>query len=293
MIEDFRRKVEETINFLPPLPAIMTDLIEALNSEDIDFRSLGRIISRDPSMSLDVLKIANSAFYGLQAKVTGIEQAVRMLGTSEIASLCISCSATQSLKPPKGVETVDLKRFWRHSVATGVIAKIVCPKLGVGRWDSLYLAGLIHDVGAVILDRFKHDVYTEVLDLTRKENVTINEAEERIMGASHDTVGGWIMEKWKLPELFVQVARFHHSVMPASDKHRTVVAVISLADLFARLTQHGFDGNMDGVVVTDTPAFQVLVKKNPKLGDMDMVKLVWDLDSANDEINEMEELLGL
>lgn len=293
MIEDFRKKVEETINFLPPLPAIMTDLIEALNSEEADFRLLGKIISRDPSMTLDVLKIANSAFYGLQTKVTGIEQAVRMLGISEIASLCIACGAAGSLRPPKGVETVDLKRFWRHSVATGVIAKIVCPKLEVGRWDSLYLAGLVHDVGAVVLDRFKHDVYAEILDLTRTENISVNEAEERIMGASHDTVGGWLMEKWKLPEVFVEVARFHHSVTPASDKYRTVVAIISLADLFARLTQHGFDGNMSGVLVADTPAFNVLEKKNPKLKNLDLVKLVWDLDSANHEIDEMEELLGL
>jgi HD-like signal output (HDOD) protein len=165
--------------------------------------------------------------------------------------------------------------------------------LGVGRWDSLYLAGLIHDVGAVVLDRFKHDVYSEILDLTRAENISIGEAEERIMGASHDTVGGWLMEKWKLPEAFVQVARFHHTVLPASDKYRTVVAIISLADLFARLTQHGFDGNMNGVIVAETPAFKVLLKKNPALKDLDVVKLVWDLDAANEEIDEMEKLLDL
>jgi HD-like signal output (HDOD) protein len=223
--------------------------------------------------------------------VTNIEQAVRMLGIGEIASLCVSCGTTQSLRAPKGVETLDLKRFWRHSVATGVIAKLVCAKLGVGRWGNLYLAGLIHDVGAVVLDRFKHDVYKEILDLTREENISIREAEERVMGASHDTVGGWLMEKWKLPEVFVQVANYHHSVLPASDQYRIIVAIISLADLFARLTRHGFDGNMDGAVVSETPAFKVLEKKNPKLKDLDIVKLVWDLDGANDEIDEVERLL--
>ena len=176
------------------------------------------------------------------------------------------------------METLDLKRFWRHSVATGVIAKILCAQLNLGRWDSLYLSGLIHDVGAVVLDRFKHNVYEEILDLTRKENIPIREAEERVMGASHDTVGGWLMTKWKLPEIFVEVASYHHSVTPASDKYRVPVAIISLADVFARLTQHGFDGNMNGVIVSETQAFKVLEKKNPKLKDLDMVKLVWDLD---------------
>ena len=291
MIEDFRKKVEETINFLPPLPVVMTELIDAINSEDADFRTLGKIISKDPQMSLNVLKIANSAFYGLQSKVAGVEQAIRMLGMSEMASLCISCGATQSLKAPKGVETVDLDRFWRHSIATGVIAKIICPKLELGRLDNLYLAGLIHDVGAVVLDRFKHDVYKEIIELTRKENISIREAEEQVMGASHDTVGGWLMEKWKLPQVFVEVASYHHSVLPASDKYRLTVAVISLADLFARLTQHGFDGNMNGVVVNETPAFQVLERKNPKLKSLDTVKLVWDLDEANAEIDDMAKLL--
>ncbi len=292
MIEDFRKKVEETINFLPPLPVVMTELIDAINSEDADFRTLGKIISKDPQMSLNVLKIANSAFYGLQSKVAGVEQAIRMLGMSEMASLCISCGATQSLKAPKGVETVDLERFWRHSIATGVIAKIICPKLELGRLDNLYLAGLIHDVGAVVLDRFKHDVYKEIIELTRKENISIREAEEQVMGASHDTVGGWLMEKWKLPRVFVEVASYHHSVLPASDKYRLTVAVISLADLFARLTQHGFDGNMNGVVVNETPAFQVLERKNPKLKSLDTVKLVWDLDEANAEIDDMAKLLS-
>ena len=239
-----------------------------------------------------MLKIANSAFYGLQSKVAGVEQAIRMLGMSEMASLCISCGATQSLKAPKGVETVDLERFWRHSIATGVIAKIICPKLELGRLDNLYLAGLIHDVGAVVLDRFKHDVYKEIIELTRKENISIREAEEQVMGASHDTVGGWLMEKWKLPQVFVEVASYHHSVLPASDKYRLTVAVISLADLFARLTQHGFDGNMNGVVVNETPAFQVLERKNPKLKSLDTVKLVWDLDEANAEIDDMAKLLS-
>jgi HD-like signal output (HDOD) protein len=141
---------------------------------------------------------------------------------------------------------MDLHKFWRHSVATGVIAKIVTPRLGLNRLNNLYLAGLIHDVGAVVLDRFRHNVYTEILDLTHKENISILEAEYRIMGASHDTVGGWLMEKWRLPTLLVDVARCHHEVAKAAEPNRTVVAVISLADTLARLIRHGLDGNMSG-----------------------------------------------
>ncbi len=292
MVENLRGKIEETISFLPPLPSIMTDLIAALNSDETDFRTLGKIISRDPAMTLDVLKIANSVFYGLQNKVTSVEQAVRMLGVGEITSLCISCGASGSLKAPKGVETLNMKRFWGHSVATGVIAKILCAKFKLGRWDSLYLSGLIHDVGVVILDRFKHDVYEEILDLTGKENISVLEAEQRIIGASHDAVGGWLIAKWKLPQVFVEAASYHHTVTPASERCRTPVAIVSLANILARLSQHSFDGNMGGVIVSETEAFKVLEQKNPSLKDVDLVKLIWDLDNVNEEIDQMQKLLA-
>jgi HD-like signal output (HDOD) protein len=292
VIENFREKVEQTINFLPPLPSVMTELIAALRSDDADFRTLGKIISKDPSMAMNVMKIANSAFFGLPQQVASLEHAIGMLGTGEIISICISCGTSRSLKPPKGVETVDMQRFWRHSVATGVIAKIVSRKLGVGRLNNLYLSGLVHDVGVVVLDRFKHDVYREIIHLTYEENISVLEAEERVMGASHDTVGGWLMEKWKLSDLFVEVASCHHHVGKASEKNRIIVAVISLADTLARLTQHGFDGNMSGEVIQDTEAFNVLAKRNPAIKDLDIVRLVWDLDSANPEIEQMENMIN-
>jgi HD-like signal output (HDOD) protein len=291
VIENLREKVEETINLLPPLPSITAELVAALNCDNVNFERLAKIVSRDPSMAMNVLKIANSAFYGLTRQVTDIEQAIRMLGTTEIGSLCISCGTSQVLKPPIGLATIDLHRFWRHSVATGVIAKVIASKLSLGRWDNLYLSGLLHDVGVIVLDRFKHDLYEDILNLTSKENISILEAEERIIGASHDTVGGWLMKKWKFSEVLVEVAAFHHHVEKATQPNRMVVAIVSLADLLARLSQHGFGKNMDGVVVQDTDAFKIIVKRNPKVVDVDIVKFVWDLDEVNKEIEDMEALV--
>lgn len=292
MIENFREKVEETINILPPMPSVMVELIEALNNDDIDLRLLGKIISRDPAMVMNVLKIANSAFYGLPAKITNIEQAVRMLGTNEITSLCISCSASRSLKPPSGIQTLNMKEFWLHSVATGVIGKILCNRLSMGRLDSLYLAGLVHDVGKVVLDRFVHDVYKQIVELTYKENISILEAETQVMGASHDVVGGWLMEKWRLPPIFGEVARYHHSVAEAPDKSVVVVALINMADQLARLKGFGFGGDKNGVDFSITDSFKVLQKKNHDVADLDVFKLVWDLDDAHAEIQEMERIVN-
>jgi HD-like signal output (HDOD) protein len=288
----FRQKVEETINFLPPLPRIVSELLAVLDSDGFNIAGIGKIISRDPAMAMNILKIANSAFYGLSQRVATMDHAVSMLGSREITYLCVSCGACQSLKPPKGVETVDLRRFWRHSVATGSIAKVLAQRFALGRWDNLYLAGLIHDVGAVVLDRFKHNVYKEILELTRKENVSVLEAEERVMGASHDIVGGWLMEKWELPNVFVEVANCHHHIEKASEENRTLVAVVALANTLARLTMHGFDENMSGEIVQETEAFRLLAEKSTALWDLDMVKFVWDLEGASKEIEEIENTIN-
>jgi HD-like signal output (HDOD) protein len=293
MNHSLKQKIEETIDFLPPMPASAEDLIRALNSDDADLRTISNIIAKDPSMTINVLKIANSSFYGLPQKVAGVDHAVRLLGISEVASLCLSCAATRSLRPPRGVKAVDLDLFWSHSVATGVFGRILSRSLGIGVRENLYLSGLMHDVGALVLDRCGHDVYETILRLTRQENISVREAEERIVGASHDVVGGWLMEKWKLPELYAAVTRFHHSVTEAPEKHRTYVALISLADEIARLKEHGFGGDMNGVIISEMDAFKILEQKNPRIADLDVVKFIWDLDSVNDEIEEMERMLAV
>jgi putative nucleotidyltransferase with HDIG domain len=290
MIEKFKEQVQETINFLPPIPAITADLLAVLDDDDADFKTLARLISRDPSMAMNVLKIANSTFYGLPNMVTTIEQAVLILGMREISSLCMSCGMTASLNPPKKVETLDLGQFWRHSIATAVIAKILCRKLNAGRWDNLYLSGLVHDVGMIILDRFKHEAYKEIVALTYAENISVMEAERRVTGACHDVVGGWLMEKWKFPQVLVDVASYHHRVADAAEPSLVPVALIALADQFARCKEYGFGGYWNGVIITETEAFQVLEKKNPEIAELDIVKFVWDLDDAREEIEEMEQL---
>jgi len=185
-----------------------------------------------------------------------------------------------------------MKEFWRHSVATGVIGKILCNKLNVGRLDSLYLAGLVHDVGKVVLDRFVHDVYRQIIDLTYKENISVIEAETIIMGASHDVVGGWLMEKWRLPAVFSEVAKYHHTVNDAPEKNVVVVALINMADQLARLKGYGFGGDRNGVDFSITESFKVLEKKNRDIANLDVFKLVWDLDGAHEEIEEMERIVN-
>jgi len=292
VIENFASKVERAINYLPPIPVVMTELLQALNNDDVDMNALSKIIMKDPSMSMNVLKVINSAFYRLPYKVSNVDYAVRMLGTKEITMICVACGAYKALAPSHNVQTFDLDAFWKHSVATGAIAKRLCRELQAGDQDIIYFVGLLHDVGKVILDRVAHDIYAIVIQTTYDESISIREAEKRLIGESHDKIGGLVMEKWRLPPMFVAVAKYHHEIMKAPVEYRTAVAISALADQLARVRFLGFGGDMSGIVFSDTDAFRELEKIAPAIQDMDIVKFIWDLEEIDEEVAEMEKILG-
>jgi putative nucleotidyltransferase with HDIG domain len=291
VISDFAKRLERIIDFLPPIPIIMTELLRALSDEDVGMNDLAKIIAKDPSMSMNVLKIANSAFYRLPYKVATVERAVNMLGMREITMICVACGAYRALMPSRNAQTFSFDEFWKHSVATGVIARKICRELRIGDHNIAYFLGLLHDVGKIILDRFAHDIYTIVIQTTFEECVPMIEAEKRLIGESHDVIGGFVMEKWKLPEVFADAARYHHSIMKSPEYNRVTVATISLADQLARVREFGFGGDKSGVVFSETEAFKVIEGVNPEIVDIDIFKFVYELEAVNDEIVEMEKIL--
>ncbi len=291
MIEDFAKRLEKVIEFLPPIPVVMSELLAALDDENVEMNVLARIISKDPSMSMNVLKIANSAFYRLPYKVATVEHAVKMLGMKEITMICLACGTYRALMPSRNVQTFSFDDFWKHSVATGVIARKICRELKVGDKNVIYFLGLLHDVGKVILDRFAHDIYALVIQTTFDECISMIEAEKRFIGESHDVIGGFVMEKWKLPEVFADAARYHHAVMESPEHSRINVAITSLADQLARVRYFGFGGDMSGVVFSETEAFKVLEEVVPDIVNMDIFRFVYELETVDEEIVEMEKIL--
>ncbi len=292
MVQDLEKKIKQTIEFLPPLPAIMAELIQALSDPDLSLARLGGIIAKDPMMSVNILKVANSAFYRIPNRVATIEHAVRMLGVRDVAALCLACSTLTVLKPPANWPSMDLTAFWRHSVATGIYAKLLCRELNFGLMHNIYLAGLIHDVGKVVLDRFAHEEYKEAHELSLREGISVVDAEKKVIGESHDKVGAWLMEKWLLPEAYVNGARYHHSCREAPERARAMVALISLADHLTGIRDFGFGGVEKGPTLKDTGAFKVLEVLNPHVRRMDFAEFVRSPEDVDEEIMEMERMVS-
>jgi putative nucleotidyltransferase with HDIG domain len=291
MIDDLQKKLEDVIELLPPIPAVMSELLQAIGDKDIELKSLARIISKDPLMSMNVLKVSNSAFYRLPNRVATVEHAVKLLGIKEITGICIACGAYQSLKPQPNVKTFDLDDFWRHSVSTGILSRRLCQELEILDHNVLYFIGLLHDVGKVVLDRFAHDIYKNVIQATREENIALHEVEKRLIGESHDTVGGWLMEKWRLPWTFVDVAKYHHSVDKAPEENKAATAITAFADRLSWLHYLGFESDFDVTLLTDHESYLFLDNLTANIDEVDLGKFMKELDSANEEIDEMTRIL--
>jgi HD-like signal output (HDOD) protein len=292
MSATLRQRIEAIRRYLPPVPGVFAELVQLLHDESVDMRTLGRVIGRDPAMSINVLRIANSAFYGLSNRVRTIEHAVTMLGLREITGVCMACETARVFKPRPGDKHVDLHAFWLHSVATAVLSRVFSSQFRVEPQGQAYLAGLLHDIGQLIMDRFLHDEYKQVVQLTYDENIPLIEAEIRVLGESHGTVGGWLMDKWQLPGVYSHIASFHHAVNRAPEENRLIVATVSLADQIARLKGFGFGGDDTGIILEETEAFKVLLRSRPALGEMGIARFIMDLDRTDCDIANIQEMLN-
>lgn len=269
----------------------MAEMIGLLSQEDVDIRASAAVIEKDPSMVVNILRVANSAFYGLPNRVLTVGHALTMLGKEEVMSLCIAWIASKALQAPPGQKTINLHILWRHSLATGVFARILAKELGLAAGASFYLAGLMHDVGKIILDRFFHTQYEKALHLSAEQNIPLREAELRVIGESHDAVGSWLLDAWGLPEVYREVARCHHSVLSASDDNRALVSLISLADRMARQTGFGFGSYEGNDAPEEAEAFAVMSGQTTGPAGTDLTGFVTDLDETARDIEEIQAVM--
>jgi putative nucleotidyltransferase with HDIG domain len=289
MIKNFMERLESVINLVPPVPVVALELLKVLDNPGVDLNMLSRVISTDPSMSVNVLKVANSAFYRLPYQVKTIDYAVRILGVKEIAVICVACGVYNALTQGRTPPGFDYRGFWKHSVATGVIARRLARELNMGNQSIIYLCGLLHDIGKIILHRVAHDIYAEAATATA--TMSILEAERQLLGESHDVVGDLIMEKWKLPREFTNVARYHHIPMKAPEEcDRHSVALQHLSDRLAKL-RYVFCSDIPEGPAASTEAFNILARKNPRLADLDLEEFAWAPEGTENEIIEMQSIL--
>ena len=246
---DDRKGVDELLRSLPSLPTIPViyeEIREVLtNDSDASMDEIAGIIENDPSISVRLLRWSNSPLFGQRNRVETVKRAIIVLGTEMVSGLVLSMALFDDLRSDEPLpDSFSRDGFWKHTTACGSIARQIALewKWSPKEADPAFTAGLLHDVGKVVLDRFFHDQFVEVLEKAAAEKITFAEIERDILGTIHSEIGGRLLEFWNLSEIPVNAARYHHTPQ-LSDHQPKVVAAVHIADILSQRFGFGHSGN--------------------------------------------------
>ena len=212
-------------------PPVYRKLHEAMQDPDASFADFSNIISSDPSLAVRLLRIANSAFYGLGSKVETISHALGIVGIDQLKELAL---ATILVNRFEGIDKdlVNMQSFWMHSVACGLAARTIAKNMGEQHVEPYYTASMLHDIGSLILYKEAPEEARKILTRCKAEGLSLSTVEEEVLGFTHAEVGAVVFTKWGLPESLVAAVQYHHRPSDAKN-HSLFPTIVHLADIIA------------------------------------------------------------
>lgn len=220
--ENLRRLVSQLPN-IPSLPTLYTELLEELQKAEPSTRNVGKIVKKDIGMTVKILQIVNSAFFGLQRRISDSNEAIEFLGLDTISSLTLGLGIISQFEK-NGVSTRSLSNLWEHSIAVGALAAKIAHNENPTVAVDAFTAGLLHDIGEVVLAVNLPDQFVKAQQIVEAEKIPRLEAERQVFGTSHAEVGAYLLGLWGLPTQVVEAVAYHH--VPGK----------SLTDTFTALT---------------------------------------------------------
>ncbi|MFO0836890.1 MAG: HDOD domain-containing protein [Phycisphaerae bacterium] len=197
------------------LPQIALQVMEVAKDPDAGAADLKRVVEGDPSLSARVLRMVNSAAYGMRTQVTNLHQAISYLGFNQVRNLAMTASVSEIFKGNQTIGTYQRAGLWKHLVSVGVAARFVAVRRGLKGFEDAFLAGLLHDIGIILLDQHVHDQFRAVIQSLR-DGTPLCDTEQEILGFNHAMLGARIAETWNFPPVTRAAIRYHHM----SQNHR-------------------------------------------------------------------------
>jgi len=249
---------------LPSLGSINKALQDLLLTEQRYTAQIAEIIRRDPSLTSRLLRLVNSVYYGLTAPVNSIEEAVFYLGVRQIRQLAMVTPVIEDFQRLTRQCNFPWREFWQHCIGTAILTREITANVPGPTEDTDYVAGLVHDIGKIVMAWSFPDHFTEIHRQAQAGTQTVGEIEDAVLGINHSELGALYLERHRLPELMIHVARYHHCPEKSSQFRHTTAAV-QLADLLLRSSKIGCSG--DYVEITPAacaPIWDMLLARTPE-----------------------------
>lgn len=233
--EKLEQRVIELAN-LPTLPAILKKIAKMTESSDSSAAEVADVISTDQVLSAKVLKLVNSPVYGFPGRISSVRHAVVLLGFNVIKGLVLGTAVFGNIgKYGQGL--------WDHSLACALFSRRIANEIGIPDPEEIMVAGLLHDLGKVVLCVLEPDDYEEAVRIAQDEHCHIREAERRVFTADHARVAGWIAREWHFPARLSIPVTYHHRPDLAKD-FTQITAVVHVANVLARAVGYGFGSTL-------------------------------------------------
>ncbi len=216
---------------LPTLPTVVFQLSKALADENVGGQQIAAIIERDVALTTRVLRVANSSAFAGADRISSISAAVNRLGMKQVQRLCVVQAVVQAFESRQ--RGLDYKQFWVHSAAVGILAEQLWLRLGEVSStlpDDVYVAGLLHDVGILVLDQFFPSEYQQIASQLSALARPRSEVEREHLDTDHGAIGGLLLSRWTLPEVVADAVAFHHQVDMIPEDSRTPCLCVAAAE---------------------------------------------------------------
>lgn len=259
------------ISTIPTLPTVLERITSLMQNPKTSAEEVGKAITRDQSLASKVLKLVNSAFYGFPGKISTITHAVVILGFATIKNIVLTASIFETFrKDSKKAMGFDMEKFWIHSVACGAAAQTLGKHTGSKDKEECFIAGLIHDIGKIILCKYLPKEFNQIIQNVHKKNILIYDSENELFGTSHQEVGGVIAKNWNLPVNLQYAVLNHHEPMRTKD-HATITSIVHCADILVRALDFGNGGD------NKIPLLEEQVWQTLKLNEKSLIPILEEI----------------
>lgn len=225
------------IRDIPSLPDVVNRILAIINQPNTPASEIAKLISYDPGLTSKVLRMVNSAAYGFQRQISSIQHGIMILGFTNVRGLVLSASIFKLFEGHTHPGGLNHQQFWEHSLGTAVAARLLAKSLGMADSDDVFSAGMLHDIGKVVLDVYFKQDYSQVLHQARLKGLPLHglpfyQLEESVLGVNHASIGNYLASKWKLPVGISEVILHHHQPAQAESCPR-LVHLVALANELA------------------------------------------------------------
>jgi len=234
-VEDYSDEVAfqwvKDVSGLVSPPEVCIRLMDLVDSPKSTAHEIGEVIGSDPNLSARLLKLVNSSFYNYSGRIDTLSRAIAIVGTRELYSLAISVSAVCAFsKIP--AQLINMDSFWRHSLYCGVIARYLAKRCGILHPERLFVAGLLHDIGELVISARAPDKLRDLMLMAEGDENTLAYAERQEFGFNHADLGGLLATLWSLPDTLVEAISCHHNPMDAVCSKQQA-GIVKIADILA------------------------------------------------------------